>query len=108
MRPGTAESCGFGPLVSPFGLPGSERQLWDVGSLFFGLWLIPMGVLAPRSGLLRALSIILVAGGVGYTGSGFVAHLAPTAAPVAEVLPFLATIGEVWTIGLLSHTRAAR
>ncbi|MCF4119707.1 DUF4386 domain-containing protein [Antribacter sp. KLBMP9083] len=85
-------------------------SFWDVATLFFGLWLIPMGVLALRSGMPRALGWILVAGGVGYIVSGFVTYLAPAAAPAAELLPYLATVGEFWMIGwLLWHAlRAAR
>jgi hypothetical protein len=76
-------------------------SLWEVGSLFFGLWLIPMGVLALRSGMPRVLGWILLAGGVGYIIGGFLAYLVPAAAPVAEALPLLATVGEVWMIGWL-------
>ena len=40
---------------------------WSLGSLFFGLWLIPMGWLARHSGYMpRTLGGILIIGGIGY------------------------------------------
>lgn len=104
-------------LAPPFADAAGAAQLmyllsggfWDVATLFFGLWLIPMGVLALRSGMPRALGWILVAGGVGYVVSGFVSFLAPAAAPVTDLLPYLATVGEFWMIGwLLWHAFRAR
>ena len=55
-------------------------NLWGVGGLFFGLWLIPMGWCVLRSGWMpRALGWILVGGGIGYVLSAFVRYLAPDA-----------------------------
>ncbi|PUB22850.1 uncharacterized protein DUF4386 [Promicromonospora sp. AC04] len=96
LAPASADAADGAQLLYVLG-----GSFWDVGSLFFGLWLIPMGVLALRSGMPRALGWILVAGGVGYIVSGFVTYLVPAAAPVTDLLPFLATVGEVWMIGWL-------
>src|SRR3954451_7485464 len=75
---------------------------WSAGGLFFGLWLIPMGWLALRSGLKpSALGWILVVGGVGYILSTFASFLAPGASGLAGALPLLATIGEVWMVAYL-------
>lgn len=75
---------------------------WGVGALFFGLWLIPMGWLAHRSGFMPAsLGWILMAGGVGYIVSAYVGYLAPDASVVAEALTVPATVGEFWMIGYL-------
>jgi hypothetical protein len=75
---------------------------WTLGNLFFGLWLIPMGWLALRSGSMpRALGWILVAGGFGYVLSTFVTFLAPAASSLAAGLPLVATVGEVWMVGYL-------
>lgn len=99
-----ADAAGAAQLL--YVLSGS---FWDVASLFFGLWLIPMGVLALRSGMPRALGWILVVGGVGYILDGFVMHLAPAAGPVADLLVVPATVGEFWMIGwLLWHSFQAR
>ncbi|WP_125776868.1 DUF4386 domain-containing protein [Antribacter gilvus] len=76
-------------------------SFWGVGALFFGLWLVPMGFLALRSGMPRALGVLVIAGGVGYVASAFVTHLAPGAALVGDLLSYVATIGELWMIGWL-------
>jgi hypothetical protein len=79
--------------------------LWGVGALFFGLWLIPMGWLVLRSGFMpRLLGLILIAGGIGYTLSAYAKYLIPNASAVADALPILANIGEVWMIGYLLIT----
>jgi Domain of unknown function (DUF4386) len=77
-------------------------NLWGVGALFFGLWLIPMGWCVLQSGWMpRALGWILVGGGIGYLLSAFVRYLAPDAPVVADALAFPATVGELWMIGYL-------
>jgi hypothetical protein len=77
-------------------------NLWGVGGLFFGLWLIPMGWCVLRSGWMpRALGWILVVGGIGYVLSAFVKYLAPDAPIVADVLVLPATVGEFWMVGYL-------
>jgi hypothetical protein len=80
---------------------GLSGHLWGVAALFFGLWLIPMGVLALRSGMPRALGWVLVGGGAGYVVGTFVTYLAPGASAVADGLSYLATVGELWIIGVL-------
>lgn len=77
-------------------------NLWSVGGLFFGLWLIPMGWCVLRSGWMpRPLGWILIGGGIGYPLSTFLGYLAPDAGVVADVLVVPATVGEFWMIGYL-------
>ncbi len=77
-------------------------NLWSVGSIFFGLWLIPMGWLVRRSGWLpRPLGLILIAGGIGYVLNAFVTSLLPEASSIAGLLTVPATIGEFWIVGYL-------
>jgi hypothetical protein len=77
-------------------------NLWGVGALFFGLWLIPMGWCVLRSGWMpRVLGWILVGGGVGYVISAFIRYLAPDAQFVAEALAYPASVGEFWMVGYL-------
>jgi hypothetical protein len=94
----------------PFGDTASSVQLlylvsdnlWAVGAIFFGLWLIPMGRCVLNSGLMpRPLGWVLVAGGVGYVLSAFVRYLAPDAGLLFDALAFPATVGEFWIIGYL-------
>ena len=92
--PGDADTVQLLYLVS--------GNLWEVGGLFFGLWLVPMGWCVLRSGWLpRPLGWILVAGGVGYVLMTFVAYLAPGAGAVGDLLVIPATVGEVWILGYL-------
>ena len=77
-------------------------NLWGVGALFFGLWLIPMGWCVLRSGWMpRVLGWILIGGGVGYVLSAFLRYLVPDAHVVAEALAYPASVGEFWMVGYL-------
>ncbi len=98
------------------GDPGSPQLMtelsehfWGVGNLFFGLWLVPMGICVLRWGAMpRLLGQVLVVGGAGYVLSGFVAYLWPEASVVAGALVVPATIGEVWMVGFLLVRGAGR
>ncbi|MGN9908622.1 DUF4386 domain-containing protein [Phytohabitans sp. LJ34] len=79
-----------------------SENMWAVGGLFFGLWLVPMGWCVLRSGWMpRALGWILVGGGFGYVLSAFVRYLAPDAHVLAEALAYPASVGEFWMVGYL-------
>lgn len=79
-----------------------SENLWGVGNVFFGLWLIPMGLAALRSGWTpRPLGWTLVVGGVGYLLSAFVNYVSPSAGPAADSLIVPAAVGEFWMIGWL-------
>ncbi len=78
---------------------------WSAGNLFFGLWLIPMGLAVLAAGWVRFLGWALIAGGVAYVASAFILVLAPDLAPLAEGLALLAAVGEFWIIGYLLFTR---
>ena len=76
-------------------------NVWSVGELFFGLWLIPMGWCVLRTGWMpRALGWILVGGGIGYVLSPFIRYLADLPS-VAEALALPASVGELWMVGYL-------
>jgi hypothetical protein len=75
---------------------------WVVGGLFFGLWLLPMGWLVVRSGLLpRALGWLLVAGGVGYVVGTYVDAVSAGSGGPWGALVLPATAGELWIVGYL-------
>ncbi|MFV2011587.1 MULTISPECIES: DUF4386 domain-containing protein [unclassified Micromonospora] len=77
-------------------------NLWGVGNLFFGLWLIPMGRCVIRSRWMpRPLGWVLVIGGLCYLANGFLLYLTPDAQVVADLLVVPATVGELWMIGYL-------
>lgn len=76
--------------------------VWLVSSLFFGLWLIPMGYLAIKARMIKYLGWMLMIGGGGYVLSAFLKILSPSlSAGVIEGLTIPATIGEFWMIGYL-------
>jgi hypothetical protein len=77
--------------------------MWDIGGLFFGLWLIPMGFVVVRSRVMPvALGWVLMVGGVAYVIGTYVNQLAPDApSAIAALFPAVATIGEVWMVGYL-------
>lgn len=78
-----------------------QAAAWQVAGLFFGLWLVPMGIAVLRSGRMpRLLGWLLVVGGGGYVLHPFVATaLSGLGAVDALLIP--STIGEVWMIGHL-------
>lgn len=74
---------------------------WGVGSLFFGLWLIPMGYIIVNSKRMPVwLGRILLIGGIGYLISTFIKYIVIDN-PLLELLVVPATIGEFWMIGYL-------
>jgi hypothetical protein len=95
----TAPESGVG---DPHLLYMVSENLWGVGNLFFGLWLIPMGWCVLRSaGMPRMLGLLLVVGGVGYVLSGFTGYLLPSADVAINALVIPATLGELWMVGYL-------
>ncbi|TLP74233.1 DUF4386 domain-containing protein [Nesterenkonia sphaerica] len=85
-----------------------SAHLWGVGSVFFGLWLIPLGLLVLHSGWMpRTLGWFLLIGGVGYTLSAFASPLLPGLEVAGEVLTLPAVIGEFWLVGYML-TRGVR
>jgi len=82
-----------------------EGRAWDLGGLFFGLWLIPMGWAVWTSGEFHAggvLGRVLVLGGLVYPIGTFLGLL-PTAvdAGLVDLCALPATVGELWMIGAL-------
>jgi len=74
---------------------------WGVGSLFFGLWLIPMGYIIVSSNRMpRWLGFILIIGGIGYLLSTFLNYAGVTS-PLFDTLVIPATVGEFWIVGYL-------
>jgi hypothetical protein len=82
-------------------LAGLSGAAWQVGALFFGLWLVPMGVFALSTGRMpRVLGWALIVGGIGYVLSALLV-VVPALAPLGEALALLATVGELWIVGYL-------
>lgn len=74
---------------------------WGVGSIFFGLWLIPMGYIAAQSKRMPLwLGRVLMVGGVGYILSAFIGYMGVRETWVG-FLTIPATVGEFWMVGYL-------
>lgn len=77
------------------------KHSWNVGGLFFGLWLIPMGHMVITSKRMPIwLGRILIMGGVGYILSTLISYMGFQHS-LLNVLTIPATIGEFWMIGYL-------
>ncbi len=82
-------------------LSSLSSNAWGVGSLFFGLWLIPMGYIIVSSNCMpRGLGFTLIAGGVGYLLSAFLSY-AGVKGTFVNVLTIPASVGEFWIVGYL-------
>jgi hypothetical protein len=103
----TAVEVAFGPVgdapTTVYLLYLLSGNLWGVGAMFFGLWLIPMGFCVLRSGWMpQPLGWVLIGGGGGYLLGAFIGYLAPEARVVADILFAMpATVGEFWMVGYL-------
>lgn len=77
------------------------KHSWGVGSIFFGLWLIPMGYIVVSSKRMPVwLGRVLVLGGCGYLASTFMKYMGMNSDWI-DVLVTPATVGEFWMIGYL-------
>jgi hypothetical protein len=77
------------------------NHAWGVGSLFFGLWLIPMGYVVVSSQCMPVwLGRVLILGGAGYLLSAFIGYMGMKGAWVG-MLTIPATVGEFWMIAYL-------
>jgi hypothetical protein len=74
-----------------------------IAQIFFGLWLLPLGYLAYRSGMFpRVLAVLLIIGGTGYlldtVGSFLVVDFSEI---MSAVIVMPAGIAELWMVGYL-------
>ncbi len=99
--------------VTAFGAAGSNALallLLDIhhygivnASIFFGLWLIPLGLLVYRSRMFpKALGVLLMVGGVCYPVGVLAVYLTPAFGEAAKALLInVPTVAEVWMLGYL-------
>jgi hypothetical protein len=74
-----------------------------IARIFFGLWLVPLGYLAYKSGMFpKALGIVLVVAGASYLVDMLAAFLVPDfGIQIHGFLVIPPTIAEVWMLGYL-------
>jgi hypothetical protein len=102
-----------GTYVSAFGAAGSSALVlllldlqhygYLIAQIFFGLWLVPLGYLAYRSGMFpRALGIVLIVGAVGYLVDMLRVFLVPDIGEaIAAFVVIPSAVGELWMVGYL-------
>jgi hypothetical protein len=75
---------------------------YAIAGIFFGLWLVPLGYLAFKSGMFpKVLGIVLVIGGIGYLFDTLAAFVAPEL--TAVIHPAAALLGVVAEVSLLGY-----
>ena len=74
-----------------------------IAGIFFGLWLVPLGYLAFKSGMFpKVLGIVLVVGGIGYLFDTLAAFVAPElSTPIHAVAALLGIRAEVSLLAYL-------
>jgi len=74
-----------------------------VSSIFMGLWLVPLGYLAYKSGMFpKALGVLLVVGGVCYPVGVLAVYVTPAFGETVKTLLInVPTVAEVWLLGYL-------
>ncbi|WP_340152370.1 DUF4386 domain-containing protein [uncultured Marivirga sp.] len=78
-----------------------SAKSWSIGSLFFGLWLIPLGfIITSSKGMPLWLGRVLILGGIGYLLNAFFRYGGVSASWV-EYLTIPASVAEFWMIGYL-------
>ncbi|SMG07881.1 protein of unknown function [Marivirga sericea] len=78
-----------------------SAKSWSIGSLFFGLWLIPLGFMITSSKRMPVwLGRVLMLGGIGYLLSAFIGYGGVSASWVGY-LTIPASVAEFWMIGYL-------
>jgi len=99
--------------AAAFGVAGSNALVlllldihnygYLIAQIFFGLWLIPLGYLAYRSGMFpRALGVVLVVAGVSYVVDMLAAFVSPELSKAVHLyLAIAPTIAEVGLLGFL-------
>src|SRR5687768_10328652 len=102
-----------GSYAAAFGAAGSNALVlllldlhhygFLIAQIFFGLWLVPLGYLAYRSGMFpKALGVVLIVGGASYLVDLLARFLVPAfGETIHGVLAIPPTIAEVWMVGYL-------
>ncbi|HJW48067.1 MAG TPA: DUF4386 domain-containing protein [Candidatus Limnocylindria bacterium] len=102
-----------GAYVAAFGAAGASALVlllldiqhygYLIAQIFFGLWLVPLGYLAYRSGMFpRALGVLLIAGGISYVVDMLVLFLFPGfGETISAVVIIPPAVAELWMVAYL-------
>ncbi|HEY3061884.1 MAG TPA: DUF4386 domain-containing protein [Chloroflexota bacterium] len=102
-----------GSYVDAFGVAGANALVlllldihnygFLIAQIFFGLWLVPLGYLAYKSGMFpKALGVVLIVGGVCYLLDMLARFLIPDVGErIHTYVSIPPTIAEIWMVGYL-------
>jgi len=102
-----------GSYVAAFGAAGSNALVlllldiqhygYLIAEIFFGLWLVPLGYLAYKSGMFpKALGVLLIVGGVCYLVDMLALFLIPEfGETISAFVVIPPAIAELWMVGYL-------
>jgi hypothetical protein len=105
--------AGDASYVAAFGAAGSNALVlllldihnygFLIAQIFFGLWLVPLGYLAYKSGMFpKALGVVLIVGGVCYLVDVLARLLVPDVGERIHTYTSIPpTIAEIWMVGYL-------
>ena len=76
---------------------GMRGNALVIAQIFWGLWLLPFGLLVMRSGFIpRIFGVLLIINGVAYPILSFTSLLAPELSALMNRIAFPALMGELW------------
>lgn len=102
-----------GSYVAAFGAAGASALVlllldiqhygYLIAQIFFGLWLVPLGYLAYRSGMFpRALGVLLIVGGVAFLVDMLALFLFPEFGEAISAFVLIPpAVAELWMVGYL-------
>jgi hypothetical protein len=105
--------AGDASYVAAFGAAGSNALVlllldihnygFLIAQIFFGLWLVPLGYLAYKSGMFpKALGVVLIVGGACYLLDVLARFLVPDVGErIHTYISIPPTIAEIWMVGYL-------
>src|SRR5262249_34044090 len=71
-------------------------QAFTLAGVFWGLWLLPMGICAIRSGFIpRIVGVLLIVAGCGYVASSFTDLALPQYAHAVDRVTSITNLGEL-------------
>jgi hypothetical protein len=78
-------------------LVGLHARALDIAEIFWGLWLIPLGLLVYESGFApRAIGVLLIAAGIAYVATAFTSVLVPQFSGTVALLALVPEgLGEI-------------
>jgi hypothetical protein len=88
--------------LSLFFLNLNEQGMF-IATIFWGLWLFPLGLLIKKSGFFpKIIGTLVMIGGIGYTSEPFIRYLIPSSAASVVPIVLIMTMGEIVFMGWIT------